>query len=209
MHEGHPDELDLLAYVDEGATTGRGREVAAHVAGCDSCGTAVRELQAARSALRSAPRLNLPADRRAGISRALDAHTAARRSYVSPMRFATLLAPVAVAAAIAVAVVQFGDGGGGNGSAGRAEQPAADRAAPEASAGGGAGEDAATMEGARALRAVRRVAGPATEVVGVLRSAGLTARLSGGRVVVSNARPAEVEDALADRAAGPVPVVIE
>ena len=28
MHEGHPDELDLLAYVDEGATTGRGREVA-------------------------------------------------------------------------------------------------------------------------------------------------------------------------------------
>jgi hypothetical protein len=206
MHEGHPDELDLLVYVDEGATTGRGREVAAHVAGCDSCGTAVRELQAARSALRSAPRLHLPADRRAAISRALDAHTTARRSYVSPMRFATLLAPVAVAAAIAVAVVQLGDGGGDE-SAGRVEQPAADRAAPEASAGGG--QDAATMEGARAPEAVRRVAGPAAEVVGVLRSEGLTARLSGGRVVVSNATPAEVEDALADRANGPVPVVVE
>ena len=214
MANGHPDEPELLAHVDEGPRSARGREVATHVGECPRCSKAVGELQSARAALRAAPRLELSQDRRAAISAALAEHAPRRRSYVTPMRVAAIVAPVAVVAVLIVAVDAVRDGGGGD-AGGDAAPPADVRDAPEGE-DAGAGEDAMQDEAAggatdaAALAGpVASVAGPPADVLRILREAGLTARLSGGRVVVSDATPNEVVRALRGRRSGRVPVLIE
>jgi hypothetical protein len=227
MENGHPDELDLLAHVDEGPHTPRDREVAAHVRSCRDCAETVAELQAGRAALRAAPRLELSAARRTAISEALAQHRPAHRSYVSPMRLATVLAPVAVVAAAVVLADSVRDSGGdeaGRDAAApaevqRARGDEAEEGAADGGAQGGAAEGEAPGSGAdssagggdalSAAGPVANVAGPPADVLRLLRDAGLTARLSGGRVVVSGATADEVLDALGERRRGRVPVVLE
>lgn len=227
MENGHPDELELLAHVDEGPRSPREREVAAHVRACGDCAATVAELQAGRAALRAAPRLELSAARRAAISAALAEHRPGRRSRVSPMRLAAVLAPVAVVAAAVVLADPFRDGGGGDtgrdaaapAEIQRAQEDVADGGAADEGAQGGAAEGEAPASGSDsaagggdALSAddpVATVAGPPTDVLRLLRDAGLTARLSGGRVVVSGATGDEVLNALGERRRGRVPVVLE
>ena len=214
MANGHPDELELLAHVDEGPRSARGREVATHVRACPRCSAAVGDLQSARAALRAAPRLELAQERRAAISAALAEHAPRRRSYVGPVRLATILAPVALVAVLIVAVDAFRDGGGRD-AGGNPASPASVRDAAEGE-GGGAGEEATQgqsagggTDAAALAGPVVSVAGPPADVLRILREAGLTARLSGGRVVVSDAAPNEVVRALRGRRSGRVPVLVE
>lgn len=210
MDNAHPDELELLAHVDERDRSGRARAVADHVAECEACARAVRDLQAARTALRAAPRLELPAARRAAVSSALAKHPRRRRSRVTPARLAALVAPVAAVAAVIVAVDAVRDGDG-DVAGGDAASPAELRPVEE---GAGAGETAApeaeASAGASAVSGpIASVAGPPADVLRALRDDGLTARLSGGRVIVSDASANQVLDALRGRRRGRVPVVLE
>ena len=211
MENGHPAELELLAHVDEGPRSARGREVAAHVRACEECAATVRDLQDGRTALRSAPRLELSRERRAAISAALAAQAPRRRrSSFSSRRLAALLAPMAVVAVLVIAVDAVRDGAG---------EPGGDAAAParvqepEESAGEGAGaqEDSAAdgNEAAGLAGPVVSVAGPPADVLRLLRDRGLTARMSGGRIVVSDATADEVLEALRGRRQGRVSVVLE
>ena len=208
MENGHPAELELLAHVDEGPRSARGREVAAHVRACEECAATVRDLQDGQTALRSAPRLELSRERRAAISGAIAAQAPGRRSSFSPGRVAALLAPVAVVAVVVIAVDTVRDGEpGGDAAAPTRVQ------APEESAGEGAGaqEDSAAggNEAAGLAGPVASVAGPPADVLRLLRDRGLTARMSGGRIVVSDATADEVLEALRGRRQGRVSVVLE
>jgi hypothetical protein len=215
MEKAHPDELELLTHVDERPRSSRAREVAAHVADCEACAATVRDLQAARTALRAAPRLELPPARRAAISSALAAHAPARRSSLWRGRVAALLAPVAVVAVVVVAVDAVRERGGDTPVGGDAAAPTELRPAEEGAGEEGAGAAApeagadAGAEASALAAPVVRVAGPPADVLRLLRAEGLTARTSGGRVVVSDATQDQVREALRGRRRGRVPVVLE
>ena len=223
MENDHPDQLELLTHVDKPPRSDRAREVAAHVAECETCAAVVGRLQAAKTALRSAPRLELPSARRRAISSALGEHPRPRRSPLSPLRPPSLLAPLVVAVVVVASVVVALDAVREGGGDGRDAAPAAETQMTDERAGGGgaapekAAPEAAAPEAAdtgaaqaSALSApVRSVAGPAAEVLRRLRAEELTARTSGGRVVVSDATPDQVLDALRGRRAGRVSVVLE
>ena len=218
MENDHPDQLELLTHVDEPPRSDRARQVAAHVAVCETCAAVVGRLQAGKTALRSAPRLELPSARRRAISSALGEYPRPRRARRSPLGAPSLLAPLVVAVVVVAAVVVALDAVREDGGGGRDATPAAETQLTDQSEGrGGAATEAAAPEAAdtgaaqaSALSApVRRVAGPPAEVLRRLRAEGLTARTSGGRVVVSDATPKQVLDALRGRRAGRVPVVLE
>jgi hypothetical protein len=84
---------------------------------------------------------------------------------------------------------------------------------PQESAGEGAGaqEDSAAggTDAAGLAGPVASVAGPPADVLRVLRDRDLTARMSGGRIVVSDATADEVLEALRGRRQGRVSVVLE
>ena len=116
MAEPHPDEVQLLAFVERDLATGEHDDVANHLRSCPACAGTVGELASARAALRAAPILDLPRDARNRISAGLDTRPPARRAYVSPMRLVTILAPAAVVVAVVAAVASL-DGPGGRGDA--------------------------------------------------------------------------------------------
>ena len=60
MAEKHPNELELLSFVEEDLGTGARRDVAEHLVACRTCTEQVRRLEAGREALRSAPSLEPP-----------------------------------------------------------------------------------------------------------------------------------------------------
>lgn len=214
MAEKHPDELELLSYVEEDLPADARRDVVEHLVACRACAESVRRLEAGRDALRSSPLLELPED----VQREAFAGLPERRDPwrpFRPVRRAILVAaPVAAAAAFVgvfvFAAVQLGGGGEDDADmAGEAAQVAED-------AGGGA--DTAQTERAedsdtspQALQAqgppVVSVAGPPAEVVRVLRQEGIAAEVVDG-AVVAESRAGEVEAALADRPAGPVDVYV-
>jgi anti-sigma factor RsiW len=207
MDGAHPEELDLLAYVEDDLPAERRVSVAEHVAGCLACADAVRQLETARHVLRSAPLLELPEERRSAVLAGLRERPTRRRPAWRPRIVAPALATAAVAAFVAGIVLTVDwNGGGGEEAADLAaptavQEESAGQTAPEAAAG--AGENRTS-----ALDAVLSVEGPPGEIARFLRSKGFDARVVDSTVRVRNANPAAVMRALADRPRGPVVVEV-
>jgi anti-sigma factor RsiW len=196
MSGTHPDEIQLLDYV-EGDLDDAARDVVdAHLAGCAECAEQIRLLEAGREALRGAPLLEAPAGQ---LGELPEQAQPTRRSF-RPGRVIAVLAPVAAVAGVIaiVATTNPDEDSGDEGARAVAVQTAADSAQ-------GGGEEAAPE--AFSPAPVRSVAGPAQEVVLTLQAKGLEARRVDDRVEVSGATPQQVEVALADRPNGPVEVV--
>jgi hypothetical protein len=199
MAEKHPDELELLSYVEEELS------VVDHLVACRACAESVRRLEAGRDALRASPLLELPEERRREALAGLPERRDPWRPF-RPVRRAILVAvPVAAAAAFVgvfvFAAVQLGGGGEDDSDGGEAAQVAEDA--------GGAAEGADTSLQPLQERGapVVSVAGPPAEVVRVLRREGISAEVVEG-AVVADARAGEVDAALDERAAGPVDVYV-
>jgi anti-sigma factor RsiW len=207
MDGAHPDELDLLAYVEEELPDPRKAAVAEHVATCQACADSVRQLETARHVLRSAPLLELPAERRVAVRSGLPARPSRRRIAWRPRLVAPALATAAIAAVIAAAVIS-GDWDGGQEEA---AMPAETAVAEEAEGGEQAAPAPAPAAGdTRALSAdvVRSVEGPPAEVARILGREGFDARVVDSAVEVRNADRDAVRRALVGRPAGPVPVIV-
>jgi hypothetical protein len=217
MGERHPDELDLLAFVEEELSSDARLDVSEHLVACRACSDHVRRLEAARTALRAAPPLELSEEAHEKILAALPARQPPKRSWAPLRRVLVVAAPVAAAAALVggfVAVGTLGGGGGDDaGEAGRvaAEEGAADMGAgatatsPELS-GGGSVQAGAPMP-LRDANFVRKVQGPPGEIVVVLSNAGITAAIQEGAVVADASMDA-VSKALASRTDGAIPVYV-
>ena len=206
MDGAHPNELDLLAYVEDDLPDPRKAAVAEHVAGCQACADSVRQLETARQVLRSAPLLELPAGTRAAVLAGLPARAPKRRLRWRPGVVAPALAAAAVLAVVTGVVLTVDGNGGGQDEAGEAVAPAEQ---PTSGAGAGAGAEEAEEDDTRALSsALRSVQGPPREVALYLRRQGFEARVVDSTVRVRNADPDAVMRALADRPDGPVVVEV-
>jgi anti-sigma factor RsiW len=205
MDGAHPNELDLLAYVEEDLPDPRKAAVAEHLAVCQTCADSVRQLETARQALRSAPLLEMPAGSRAAVLAGLPARAPKRRLRWRPALVAPALAAAALLAVVTGVVLSVD-------WSGREAQEAAKPAAPATVMEEAAGEDAAGAPGAMEERtlssALRRVEGPPSEVALFLRRQGFEARVVGSTVRVRNADPEAVMRALADRPDGPVRIEV-
>jgi anti-sigma factor RsiW len=205
MDGAHPNELDLLAYVEEDLPDPRKAAVAEHVAVCKTCADSVRQLETARQALRSAPLLEMPAGSRAAVLAGLPARAAKRRLRWRPALVAPALAAAALLAVVTGVVLSVD-------WSGREAQEAAEPAAPATVMDEAAGEDAAGAPGAMEERtltsALRRVQGPPSEVALFLRRQGFEARVVGTTVRVRNADPEAVMRALAGRPDGSVRIEV-
>jgi anti-sigma factor RsiW len=190
----HPDEIQLLDYVEDDLDTASRGVVEAHLADCGECAEQISRLEAGREALREAPMLEAPERIRPELP---EQARPARRSF-RPGRLIALLAPVAAIAGVVAIVATTNPDGSGDEEGARAvaAQTAAD------SAEGGV-EEAAPQT----AEAVRSVAGPPREVVLALQAKGFEARRVDDRVEVSGATPQQVEVALADRPNGAVEVI--
>jgi Putative zinc-finger len=224
MDVRHPDDVDLLAYVDDELAGDRRRALAEHLDSCEECAETVVRLEAGRDALRAAPLMQLPPTMRERMSMTLDRfgperRQPVRRTYVSPMRLVAILAPVAVVLALIVTIADLSGNGeserdAGNGAAAQAEREeraGGGEATPTETSGAAesAEDEAATAGGAEALAGVGRVAGPPRAVAAALRRRGLDATVQGARlVVVRGATAADVRAALAGRPAGRVRVAL-
>jgi hypothetical protein len=214
MAERHPEELDLLAYVEEELSSDERQEVVEHLVACRSCSDHVRRLEAGREALRSAPQLELSDDAHQRILTALPARQAPRRSWTPLRRVLVVAAPVAAAAALVGGFVAVGtlSGGGDNEEGAAAQEGAADMGGEAAQAPSAAeGGTPTVVTGARALsddNLVRQVQGPPGEIVVVLGNSGITAAIQQG-AVVADASAAAVREALAGRPDGTVPVYVK
>jgi anti-sigma factor RsiW len=206
MAGGHPDELDLLAFVEEELPEPRKAAVAEHVAGCPACTEAVRGLETARYALQSAPLLELPGEKREAALAALPERSLRRGWSWRPRLVAPVLAGAAVAAIVA-GIVLTGDFGREEGSEAAKVATSAEAAGQDA---GGAGAPEAATTDMRALMddEVASVQGPPREVARLLRRQGFDAVVADQAVTVKDASPGEVRRALVGRPAGPVPVIV-
>ena len=194
----HPDEIQLLDYVEGDLDPASRGVVEAHLADCAECAEQMSRLEAGREALRGAPMLEAPA----GLLGELPERARPARRSFRPGRVIVVLAPVAaIAGVVAIVATTNPDEGGGDEAGARAvaAQTAAD------SAGGGDQESAPAPAFSPAT--VRSVAGPPREVVQVLQAKGFDARRLDGRVEVRGATPEKVEIALEDRPNGPVEVI--
>jgi anti-sigma factor RsiW len=208
MAEKHPDELELLAYVEEEIPADERQDVVEHLVACRACAESVRRLEAGRGALRGSPLLELPEERRREALAALPERRDPWRPF-RPLRRAILVAaPVAAAAAFVgvfvFAAVQLGGGGDDDSEGGEAAQVQDAGGGAEAERSQGADTSVPLLEQGML---VRSVAGPPAEVVRILRREGISAEVVEGAVVAA-ARAGEVEAALGDRPAGPVDVYV-
>jgi hypothetical protein len=215
----HPEDVELLAYVDEELDSARAGEITAHMRTCATCASQVRDLATARDALRAAPLLHLRAERRSRIIAGLPAPAHPPRA--RPRRLlALVIVLLAVAAVLAVVAAQEnGPTVGGEaeraaeqaptqtaeterdetGEAGRAETGEAGRADPRAA-------PEAALTGAPP---VARVDAPAARVANFLREQGYDARVVGRSVEVRTRRRAAVQRLLTGRfARGDVAVYV-
>jgi hypothetical protein len=213
MTDKHPDELDLLAFVEDELGTDDRQEVVEHLVACRSCAESIRGLEAGRTALRAAPLLDLPEGRREELVAALPERRDPWRPFRPVRRALVVAAPVAAAAAfvgvfVLATQLELGGGDDDSGDAGEAAQVAED-------AGGGAeleredtgGADTSAAPALDAGPPVRSVAGPPAEVVSLLEAEGIVAEVVEG-AVVAEARAGEVRAALEGRADGPVEVYV-
>ena len=206
MDGAHPNEFDLLAYVEEDLPEPRKAAVAEHVAGCQACADSVRQLETARQVLRSAPLLEMPAGTRAAVLAGLPARAPKRRLRWRPAVVAPALAAAAVLAVVTGVVLTVDWNDRGQEEAAEFTPSPAAPATSEADAGAEAG---GAEEEKRALSsALRPVHGPPREVALYLRSQGFDARVVDSTVRVRNADPEAVMRALADRPDGSVRVEV-
>ncbi len=208
MAEKHPDELELLSFVEDELETGTRQEVVEHLVACRSCAEQIRRLEAGKAALQTVPLLELPGDRHEAIIAALPERSDRWRLLRPAKRVLVIAAPVAAAAAL-VGVFAFAgnrlDVGGDDDDA---ATPAAGEAAQDDSEAPGGGSELAPKLDAAGATLVRSVAGPPAEVVRVLEAAGITARADSAGVVVAEGGGGAVREALADRPGGDVAVYV-
>ena len=207
MAEKHPDELELLSFVEGELDGGARQEVTEHLVACRSCAGQVRRLEAGKEALRSAPLLELPADRREEIMASLPERRDPWRLFRPAKRALVIAAPVAAAAALVGVFVLGGTQLGGSGDDESAGEVAADASADEAERAEG-GSEASPQLDAPGATLVRTVQGPPEAVVRILEDEGITARVEPSGAVLAEARADEVRAALSGRPAGDVPVYV-
>jgi hypothetical protein len=218
MAEKHPSELELLSFVEEELDADEHRDVSEHLVACRPCADQIRRLEAARQALRSAPPLELPEERRDEILASLPERPDPWRRFRPAKRVLVIAAPVAAAAALVGVFVVGGTqlGSSGDDDSGEAadvaaeESGGADEPAPQRmEAAPTATEEAAAPQDAPAgTTFVLFVQGPAAEIVRLLAAEGIAAEVDPGGGVVAEARAGEVRAALAGRATGTVPVYV-
>src|SRR5207248_8464064 len=113
MTGDHPGELELLDYVEAERSDPR---LEAHLAECAECAEDVRMLRVARTAIRDAPLLELPPDRRARITDALPAPRERRRIRIPAGALVAAAALLLIAGAVALFATVGSHGGGGSSS---------------------------------------------------------------------------------------------
>jgi anti-sigma factor RsiW len=208
MMDAHPDELDLLAFVEDELSETRKAALAEHVAACAACAESVRRLETGRYALRSAPLLELPEEQREAVLAGLPARHVRRGWSWRPRLVVPALATAAVVA-LAVGVVLTGDfGRDDSGEAAKATGTAVEEGAGQEDAGAGAPEAATTDMRALSGSEVATVEGPPGEVARLLRRRGFDAFVADKAVGVRDADPDAVRRALVGRPAGQVPVFV-
>ncbi len=207
MAGAHPEDLELLAYVEDELDSARAREVADHARTCAACATQVRELETARDALRGAPVLRLPAERRDRLVAELPAPRDVRRA--TPRRLLALLAAlVAVAALLAVVATQENGPTVGGQAEEAAEQAPAEQAPPQTGEGERS-DDRGAPEAAAGQAPLAEVEAQPARVADFLRERGYDARVVDGSVEVRTKRPAGVQRLLNRRfARGDVAVYV-
>jgi anti-sigma factor RsiW len=193
MAGAHPEDFELLAYVEEELGAARAREIAEHAESCAVCTRQIGELETARNALRAAPALRLPVERRDRLVAELPA--SAGRPRAAPRRLLVLAAALAAVAALLAVVATQENGPGVGGEAEQAaEQPQPATGAPERSTDTTAPEAAAGKE-----RPLAQVEGPPSRVAEFLRGRGYDARIVDGSVEVRAKRRAPVRRLLSGR----------
>jgi anti-sigma factor RsiW len=193
MAGAHPEDFELLAYVEEELGAARAREIAEHAESCAVCTRQIGELETARNALRAAPALRLPVERRDRLVAELPAR--ARTPRAAPRRlFALAAALLAVAALLAIVATQENGPSVGGEAEQAAEQSRPETGTPERGADTGAPEAAAGKE-----QPLAQVEGPPSRVAAFLRERGYEARIVDGTVEVRTKRRAPVRRLLSER----------
>jgi hypothetical protein len=209
MAEKHPDELELLSFVEDELDDPARRVVEQHLPECPACAAQVRRLEVGRDALRTAPLLELPAARRTEIVSGLPDHRDRWRLFRPVKRALVIAAPVAAAAALVGVFVLGGTqlGGGGDDEAG-GDAAAVESTDMERATGGGGQEAQPQPQADTAAQLVRKVPGPPAEIVRILESEGIAAEVEPGQGVFADARAGEVRAALSDLPDGAVAVYV-
>jgi anti-sigma factor RsiW len=197
--ESHPDDIVLFDYVEDDLPETSRAGVEAHLASCSECSELVGRVLVGRDALRAARFLHLPERPVEDIVRNLPAQTRerGRRRVFSPKQLIAVLAPVAAVVAVVAVLASSGSHDNGQSSAAGTVAEGAGSAVSGATATPQAQVPLFTKEG------------PASALADALRKKGFDASVLGRRVVVKGASRQEVRRALADRAPGDVPVVVE
>ena len=207
----HPEDVELLAYVDEELDSARAGEITAHMRTCATCASQVRDLATARDALRAAPLLHLRAERRSRIIAGLPAPAHPPRA--RPRRLlALVIVLLAVAAVLAVVAAQENGptvGGEAERAAEQAPTQTAETERDETGEAGRADPRAAPEAALSGAPPVARVDAPAARVANFLREQGYDARVVGRSVEVRTRRRAAVQRLLTGRfARGDVAVYV-
>jgi anti-sigma factor RsiW len=207
MAGAHPDELELLAYVEEELDRARAGTIRDHTATCAACARQVRELETARDALRAAPDLRLPAERRERLVAELPAP--ARTPRATPRRLLALVAALIAVAALLAVVAARENGRTVGGQAERAAEQAPPQTSEAERGEAGRSEDAGAPEAAAGKALLAEVEAPPSRVADFLRERGYEARVVDGSVEVQTKRPAAVQRLLNRRfARGDVSVYV-
>jgi hypothetical protein len=211
MTEKHPDQLELLSYVEDELDTGPRQELAGHLAACPSCAEQVRRLEAGRDALVASPLLDLPEGRREEILASLPERPDRWRLFRPVKRALIVAAPVAGAAALigvfVLAGTQLGGGGDDDSGGGDAAQVGAGEGGQTTEQGPEA-ESVPLRDELAGATLVRSAQGPPAEIVRVLERGGIPAEVDSEGRVIAEARAGEVAAALAGRPPGDVPVYV-
>ena len=214
MAEKHPDEITLLSFVEQELGEDARRGVGEHLVACRTCADQVRRLAAGRDVLQAAPLLELPGGRREEIIAALPERRDPWRLFRPARRILVIAAPVAAAAALAGVFVLAGSpcpesGGDDESAAESADAGGQGAAAEDMSTRAAQAQTPQTLDKAPPNATfVRFAQGPPAAVVRALGEDGIEAEVDPDGNVVADARPADVEAALADRPDGDVPVYV-
>ncbi len=114
MAGNHPNDIELLEYVESDLDEPARAAVHAHLEDCETCAAEIARLELARGVLQASPLLELPASRRQQILESLppqEQEPHGMRALFTRRRVLAVLAPAAVAAAVVIAIVSVNDGG--------------------------------------------------------------------------------------------------
>lgn len=203
----HPEELTLLAYVEDELGAAERAGVEAHLAACERCQGEVAGARAGRDALRAAPLLELPDGARermfVRLPPAQGEHPVARRRLAVALPLAAALAVLAGVVAFATLPGGGNDRSGGGAAGGSAESIGAAAKSPAPQDSGGA------TSGKIYRSVLDSVQGRPARVARALRADGFDARVEDDAVVVRTTRVEALKRALARMERGGVPVRVE